>query len=81
MKPTEEQVMLVNILIREAIDHGGDVGGPYFCNGDDLYVAMTMYREKVWGRDSGICICTDEDDYPYFTSIEEQAVGQHEEME
>lgn len=26
----------INKAICEAIDHGGDTGGPYFCNYDDL---------------------------------------------
>ena len=69
MKPTDKQVMLVNGLIKEAIDHGGDAGGPYFVNGDKLYVAMAMYRDNIWGRDRGIFICKDADDYPYFASI------------
>ena len=69
MKPTYEQVILINGIIREAIDHGGDAGGPYFVNGDKLYVAMTMYRDNIWGRNSGISICKDVDDYPYFVSI------------
>ena len=81
MKPTEEKAKLVNILIREAIDHGGDVGGPYFVNGDNLYVAMSIYRDKVWGRDSGICICMNAEDSPYFASIEDEAVGQYKEIE
>lgn len=50
MKPTDKQVMLVNGLIKEAIDHGGDAGGPYFVNGDKIYVAMAMYRDNIWGE-------------------------------
>ena len=69
MKPTNEQIILVNALIIEAIDHGGDAGGPYFVNGSKLYAAMAMYRDKVWGRDSGICITIEENNYPYFSSI------------
>ena len=81
MKPTKEQVKLVNILIREAIDHGGDAGGPYFENGDRLYTAMILYRDQVFEGDSGVFICWDKYGYPYFESIEEEAVGQHKEME
>ena len=80
MKPTKEQVKLVNKLIRKAIDLFRNFGGTNVSNGEDLYKAMFDYRHKIWGSRSGVCILW-EKEYPYFEFIEKQAVGQHKEME
>lgn len=32
MNNLEEEIKLINSIIEEAVDHGGDSGGPYFCN-------------------------------------------------
>lgn len=39
----QEELSLINNIVEQAIYHGGDIGGPYFCNGDGLCEAMEKY--------------------------------------
>lgn len=66
MEPTERQIVLLNKLIEESIDHGGDAGGPYFCNKESVIDAMIEYRNDMFGKESGILIADDQGHYPYF---------------
>ena len=60
----------INKIIREAIDHGGDLGGPYFSNGEDLHNAMRSL--KTWLSLKDYIICGDKKDYMYYAKpIEE----------
>lgn len=59
-----ERVSVLNNLIRAAIDHGGDYGGPYFCNPEELEKAMDALCKMTlltwkWTH-------TDRKDYPEF---------------
>ena len=45
-----KEVDALNRLIEEAIYHGGDSGGPYLCNKDDLEKAIKNYLD-VTGLD------------------------------
>ncbi len=36
----------LNKIIREAIYHGGDLGGPYFCNKENLYESLEPLCER-----------------------------------
>lgn len=66
MKPTEIEIILLNNLIKEAVDHGGDAGGPYFCNKKCMIDAMTVYKNKVFGENAGIHISVNDSQYPCF---------------
>lgn len=39
----EQEIALINQIIEEAIDHGGDCGGPYHSNGDQLKEAIEKW--------------------------------------
>ena len=45
-KTNKHFIELLNSVISEAIDHGGDTGGPYYCNQDGL--ARAMFRLRDW---------------------------------
>lgn len=36
----EEEIRIINNIIEQAIYHGGDIGGPYYCNKNDLMIAI-----------------------------------------
>ena len=40
-------VKVYNDTIIEAVDHGGDPGGPYFCNKDGLKKSITAVIAKI----------------------------------
>ena len=44
---SEEIINKLNIIIQNAIDHGGDDGGPYFSCADDLYNSITSLLEDI----------------------------------
>lgn len=41
----EKEINIINSLIEKAIYHGGDSGGPYFSNEDDLIVTIKSWIE------------------------------------
>lgn len=43
----EKLVEDLNSLIKEAIDHGGDLGGPYYSNPDDLINATNKILKTL----------------------------------
>ena len=44
---SEEIIYKLNKVIENAIDHGGDDGGPYFSCPDDLYNSITSLLENI----------------------------------
>ena len=42
-----EIINKLNIIIKNAIDHGGDDGGPYFSYSDDLYKSIILLLEDI----------------------------------
>ena len=56
-------VEYVNRIIREAIKHGGDLGGPYFSNEEGLVEEMLKFGR--WAGLSGYGIF-DDSDVPQF---------------
>lgn len=47
------ELRLLNKIIKESIDHGGDSGGPYLTNEKDLIQAMKDYikyknKQDIW---------------------------------
>lgn len=40
-------VKIYNNTIIEAVDHGGDPGGPYFCNKNDLKKSIDVVIAKI----------------------------------
>lgn len=66
----EEAVAFINSLIVEAIDHGGDAGGPYGANTNRLTYAMQDLREVLNLKDYQI-LWPDEI-YPQFININEE---------
>lgn len=63
---TEKAILTeyINNIVREAIDHGGDSGGPYFSNGEELIAAMRRF--KGWLSLEDYVICGDKRDYMYY---------------
>lgn len=57
----------INKIIREAIDHGGDSGGPYFVNGEELHDAMR--RLKMWLSLKDYVICGGKKYYMYYEKL------------
>lgn len=55
----------LNRLVRTAIDHGGDRGGPYFSNDIAMTGAMIHFAMLL-----GFDACVPTDDYPYFRERE-----------
>ena len=41
----DNQIAALNEVIKQAIDHGGDAGGPYFCNKVSLLESMKHLAE------------------------------------
>lgn len=46
MKLTQKDLDNFNNIIRQAVYHGGDDGGAYFCEPDDLYDAVKTFVES-----------------------------------
>ena len=38
-----KEIELINNIIKESVEHGGDPGGAYFCSWDDAYEAINNY--------------------------------------
>jgi hypothetical protein len=70
---SREAINRINDIIEEAIDHGGDSGGAYFCNRDGLVKAM---RELLaWtGLDNAVGIVCENGGYMRFY-IKEDIIG------
>ena len=47
----ETMVSLLNQIIEEAVFHGGDSGGPYFCNDIDLDDAIKRFIHYIGADD------------------------------
>lgn len=58
----ENTIDQLNIVIKEAIDHGGDDGGAYFCNKENLIKEMRKLIE-IWDVAFALKII-ENDDYP-----------------
>lgn len=56
-----ESVMMkhINEIIEEAVFHGGDSGGPYFSNMDDLVSKMRDFRTWAGLEEYKICVVGD----------------------
>lgn len=46
----------INEIIEEAVFHGGDIGGPYFTNMDDLLSKMRKFRAWTGSNEYKICV-------------------------
>lgn len=55
------QIEALNNLLRQAIDHGGDSGGPYFSNKDKTILALKQFLTYVGVREYDIIL---KDNYP-----------------
>ena len=60
---SESKIKSLNRLIKEATLHGGDPGGPYFCNKDGLLAAMRSFA-ALWGL-TDYSIVSDHDYYRF----------------
>lgn len=47
-------------LVREAVRHGGDSGGPYHTNKEDLYNALEDFLEKLGEKNYEPVFCSNE---------------------
>lgn len=43
----EEQINILNSIIEACVNHGGDVGGAYFSNAEEVEEAINLWLEKI----------------------------------
>ncbi len=60
-----QEIKLINMIIEEAVFHGGDRGGAYFSNEKDLVKCMEEYLKEM-NLDNTFCVAISEH-IPYFT--------------
>ena len=69
---TDEEKLVINIntIIKEAISHGGDPGGAYFCNKDGLHKSIEKFMSDA-GLDENYGIVWEyNDEFPVITPKE-----------
>ena len=59
-----EIINKLNIIIQNAIDHGGDYGGPYFSCPDDLYKSIISLLEYI-DKEHQLEVTWENDDLDY----------------
>lgn len=55
----EQEIKLINMIIEEAVFHGGDRGGAYFSNEKDLVKCMEKYLKET-NLDNAFCVTISE---------------------
>ena len=54
-----KEIETLNEVLNAAIEHGGDAGGPYFCNKEELQESIMRYLTVRGLNDEYIVINTD----------------------
>ena len=62
----EDLVKHINRIIQEAIEHGGDDGGAYFCNAEGLKESMEAFKQAAKLDDYTIEMCDGPSGDEYF---------------
>ena len=64
-----EEIETLNKILEAAVEHGGDSGGPYFCNEEDLEKSIMRYL--IARRLDDEYIITDSSHYPKIVKKED----------